>query len=68
MSKAPSGSVKNYDGSGGWFKIHQEGVCNSGDFTTSAWCTWNKKDMTATIPKNTPNGEYLVRFEHIGKQ
>lgn len=67
MSKAPS-SVKTYDGSGGWFKIQQQGVCNSGaDFTTNAWCNYNANTVTATIPKNTPNGEYLVRFEHIGK-
>jgi hypothetical protein len=65
MSKAP-GSVTSYDGSGDWFKIFQEGVCNSGDFTSSAWCTWNRDWIAAKIPKNTPNGEYLVRVEHIG--
>ena len=65
MSKAP-GSVKEYDGSGNWFKIFQEGVCNNGDFTTSAWCTWDRDWIAAKIPKDTPNGEYLVRAEHIG--
>jgi hypothetical protein len=68
MSKAPTGSVKAYDGSGDWFKIGQTGVCNqSGDFTTNAWCSWDKNTLTATIPKNTPSGEYLLRVEHIGK-
>ncbi|KXJ85904.1 fungal cellulose binding domain-containing protein [Microdochium bolleyi] len=67
MSRAPGDNVKGYDGSGDWFKIKQEGVCNSGgDFTTNAWCTWEKNYLTATIPRDTPNGEYLVRFEHIG--
>lgn len=67
MSKAPSGSVADYDGSGDWFKIFQEGVCNTGaDFTTTAWCTWGRNYIGATIPKQTPNGEYLVRVEHIG--
>ena len=34
MSKAPN-DVQSYDGSGDWFKIFQEGVCNTGgDFTT----------------------------------
>ncbi|TFK97019.1 glycosyl hydrolase family 61-domain-containing protein [Pterulicium gracile] len=67
MSRAPSDNVKAYDGSGDWFKIFQEGVCNSGgDFTNNAWCAWRKTTLTATIPKDTPNGEYLVRFEHIG--
>lgn len=67
MSRAPSDNVANYDGSGDWFKIFQEGVCNTGgDFTTNAWCTWDRNWIAATIPKNTPNGEYLVRVEHIG--
>ncbi|EXF83769.1 fungal cellulose binding domain-containing protein [Colletotrichum fioriniae PJ7] len=67
MSKAPDGSVKNYDGSGDWFKIGETGVCTqSGDFTKDAWCTWDKNTLTATIPKDTPSGEYLLRFEHIG--
>lgn len=67
MSRAPNDNVKAYDGSGNWFKIKQEGVCNTGaDFTKNAWCTYGKNYMTATIPKSVPNGEYLLRFEHIG--
>ncbi|KAG6355582.1 hypothetical protein INS49_003544 [Diaporthe citri] len=67
MSKAPGGDVKTYDGSGDWFKIGETGVCNeSGDFTKDAWCTWDMNTLTATIPSDTPSGEYLVRFEHIG--
>ena len=66
MSKAPTGSVKEYDGSGDWFKIFDEGVCGNGDFTTTAWCTYNRDWVAAKIPKDTPNGEYLVRMEHIG--
>ncbi|KAF3115637.1 hypothetical protein TWF569_001620 [Orbilia oligospora] len=67
MSRAPGDNVKAYDGSGDWFKIFQEGVCNSGgDFTTNAWCTWDRNWIAARIPANTPNGEYLVRVEHIG--
>lgn len=66
MSKAP-GNVKEYSGiDGNWFKIFQEGVCTNGDFTNDAWCTWGRDTIGATIPKDTPNGEYLVRFEHIG--
>lgn len=66
MSKAPS-SVKSYDGiNGNWFKIFQEGVCSGSDFTKNAWCTWDRNYIAAKIPKDTPNGEYLVRFEHIG--
>ncbi|KAJ4343595.1 hypothetical protein N0V87_000362 [Didymella glomerata] len=65
MSKAPS-SVKTYDGSGEWFKIYEEGVCDGGDFTSTAWCDYNRDWIAAKIPKDTPNGEYLVRMEHIG--
>jgi hypothetical protein len=66
MSKAP-GDVRNYDGSGDWFKIFEDSVCRtSGDFTTNAWCSWDATTLAATIPRDTPNGEYLVRFEHIG--
>lgn len=68
MSKAPGDDVKSYDGSGDWFKIGETGVCNEGgDFTKDAWCTWDKNQLTATIPTDTPSGEYLLRFEHIGK-
>ncbi|KAH6616904.1 glycosyl hydrolase family 61-domain-containing protein [Boeremia exigua] len=65
MSKAPA-SVKAYDGSGDWFKIYEEGVCDGGDFTSTAWCDYNRDWIAAKIPKDTPNGEYLVRMEHIG--
>ncbi|CAI6023382.1 unnamed protein product, partial [Clonostachys chloroleuca] len=67
MSRAPGDDVKAYDGSGDWFKIFEEGVCNKGgQLTNNAWCTWDRNWIAATIPKDTPSGEYLVRFEHIG--
>ena len=66
MSKAPTGSVQAYDGSGDWFKIFEEGVCDGGDFTSTAWCDYGRDYIAAKIPKDTPNGEYLVRAEHIG--
>lgn len=69
MSRAPGDNVKTYDGSGDWFKIFQEGMCNSrGNFTTDAWCTIGRNYIVAKIPANTPNGEYLVRVEHIGEE
>ncbi|VUC35589.1 unnamed protein product [Clonostachys rosea] len=67
MSRAPDDNVKAYDGSGDWFKIFEEGVCSqSADFTKDAWCTYDRNWLAATIPADTPSGEYLVRFEHIG--
>lgn len=66
MSKAPS-SAKSYQGDGDWFKIHEEGVCNkNADFTKNAWCTWDKDRIEFTIPSDLPDGEYLIRPEHIG--
>jgi hypothetical protein len=66
MSKAP-GSVSSYDGSGDWFKIHQETICKQGaDIKKEAWCTWDKDRISFKIPQGIPDGEYLVRTEHIG--
>jgi hypothetical protein len=66
MSKAPT-TAGAYDGSGDWFKIHQETVCKQGaDIKTDAWCTWDKDRVSFKIPANIPDGEYLVRAEHIG--
>ncbi|KAL5117700.1 hypothetical protein ACEQ8H_004448 [Pleosporales sp. CAS-2024a] len=66
MSKAPS-TAGAYDGSGEWFKIHQETICNpSGDIKKEAWCTWSKDRISFTIPQSIPDGDYLVRSEHIG--
>ncbi|KAL5120377.1 hypothetical protein ACEQ8H_001667 [Pleosporales sp. CAS-2024a] len=66
MSKAP-GNVTEYDGIGGdWFKIFEEGVCDGGDFTSTAWCDYGRDWIAAKIPEKTPNGDYLVRVEHIG--
>lgn len=68
MSRAPGDDVKAYDGTGDWFKIYEDAVCDQGaDFTTNAWCTYDQNTITATIPQDTPDGEYLVRVEHIGK-
>ena len=66
MSKAP-GSVKSYEGDGDWFKIFEQGVCKQGvDFTRDAWCTWDKDRIEFTVPAGTPDGEYLIRSEHVG--
>lgn len=66
MSKAPNG-VKNYQGDGDWFKIFEDSVCNkNADFTREAWCSYNKDRVEFTIPADTPDGEYLIRPEHIG--
>ncbi|KAH7367437.1 glycosyl hydrolase family 61-domain-containing protein [Plectosphaerella cucumerina] len=66
LSKAPT-TAQAYAGDGDWFKIYETGVCDtSKDFTKEAWCTWDKNIIEFDIPKNTPDGEYLLRVEHIG--
>ncbi|KAF5725112.1 murein transglycosylase [Fusarium mundagurra] len=66
MSNAGS-DVKAYKGDGDWFKIMEEGVCNAGgDFTKDAWCNYDATSFDVKIPQGTPNGEYLLRVEHIG--
>lgn len=66
MSKAPS-SASTYEGDGEWFKVFEEGICNqSGEMGKDAWCSWDKNKIEFTVPAGTPDGEYLVRSEHIG--
>lgn len=66
MSKAP-GDVRQYNGDGDWFKVHQEIICRgpNGGLSDTDWCTWDKARVQFTIPKDTPAGQYLVRIEHI---
>ncbi|KAL6364161.1 hypothetical protein LRP88_02077 [Fusarium phalaenopsidis] len=66
LSKAPT-TAQTYKGDGEWFKVYETGVCDTGlDFTSTAWCTWDKNLIEFNIPEDTPNGEYLLRVEHIG--
>lgn len=61
MSKAP-GSVSDYDGSGGWFKIQDWGPTFTG-----GGATWKLDDSyTFNIPSCIPDGEYLVRIQSLG--
>ncbi|KAF2740464.1 hypothetical protein EJ04DRAFT_600752 [Polyplosphaeria fusca] len=68
MSRVPSGkTAATYQGDGDWFKVFEQGVCRQGaDFTRNAWCTWDRNKIEFTIPKDLPDGEYLIRPEHIG--
>ncbi|PPJ53108.1 hypothetical protein CBER1_11673 [Cercospora berteroae] len=63
MSKAP-GEVASYDGTDDWFKAYENGVTGSPSQDTN-WGTWQKDRIEFTIPAHIPDGEYLVRPEHI---
>ncbi|KAI4630165.1 hypothetical protein J4E80_001098 [Alternaria sp. BMP 0032] len=66
MSKAPS-SVKEYEGDGEWFKIFESGLCHPDkDILGDAWCTWDSNKIEFTVPAEVPEGEYLIRSEHVG--
>ncbi|KAF8311888.1 hypothetical protein DL93DRAFT_1371184 [Clavulina sp. PMI_390] len=66
LGQVPSGqTAATWDGSGAaWFKIAQwGGVFGSGTFS---FADFNLSQLTATIPKSVPSGQYLVRIEQIG--
>ncbi|KAK5174511.1 uncharacterized protein LTR77_001591 [Saxophila tyrrhenica] len=64
MSLAPGGDVSSYDGSGDWFKVWESGLSGSAS-NENNWGTWQDDRIEFTIPTDTPDGEYLVRPEHI---
>jgi hypothetical protein len=63
-----STDVKSDDGSGAWFKVRDALFCkspgNDGALKDS-WCTWGEPGISFTVPDTIPDGEYLVRVEHI---
>jgi len=60
------GDVSSYDGSGDWFKVWESGLNGpAGPGHETNWGTYNADTMEFTIPTDLPDGEYLVRPEHI---
>ncbi|TLS21517.1 uncharacterized protein PpBr36_10218 [Pyricularia pennisetigena] len=68
VSLAP-GSVKEYDGSGNWLKVHQSLLCKdplvARDLQYDGWCMYGENKIEFEVPETLPDGEYLVRAEHI---
>ncbi|ESK86397.1 glycoside hydrolase family 61 protein [Moniliophthora roreri MCA 2997] len=63
MAKAP-GDVSSWDGSGQvWFKVYE--IPAVADGTTIEFPSTGLTGITFTIPKNLPDGQYLLRAEHI---
>ncbi|KAF2868797.1 glycoside hydrolase [Massariosphaeria phaeospora] len=61
LSRAPGDDVEGYEGLGDWFKVAYMGPSDN-----VTWSTLNKKGpYNFTIPKTTPPGKYLLRFEHL---
>ncbi|KAI0856166.1 lytic polysaccharide monooxygenase [Xylaria cubensis] len=78
LSKAPSDDLDAYTGDGDWFKIlsvtnRTEQSLNFSDPWAAQyydqfkaiWGTYRLDSYNFTIPKTTPPGKYLLRFEHI---
>ncbi|KAL2856537.1 glycoside hydrolase [Aspergillus pseudoustus] len=63
LAKAPS-SASSFDGAGEvWFKIYEDGPEISADGLT--WPSDGLTSVEFTIPAAVPDGEYLLRVEHI---
>ncbi|KAG4413797.1 hypothetical protein IFR04_013069 [Cadophora malorum] len=64
MAKVPAGKTADtWDGSGSvWFKVFND---MPGLGASMTWPTQGKTSASFTLPKSLPNGEYLVRAEHI---
>ncbi|KAJ5329128.1 Glycoside hydrolase family 61 [Penicillium brevicompactum] len=64
MSKAP-GDVREYDGSGDWFKIYELGPKSFSSDDGITWGVNNIGNFTFQLPNEIPAGQYLVRIEQI---
>jgi len=68
LAKVPSGqTAATWDGSGSvWFKIFTQAPGGLGSSSGLTWANDGQAQVNFAIPKNTPSGEYLIRFEQIG--
>ncbi|SPO04829.1 uncharacterized protein DNG_07514 [Cephalotrichum gorgonifer] len=71
LSKSPLGTdVRDYDGSGEWFKIEEVGLNltlagEPGHEHDAQWMLQGLHEFVIRIPESTPPGEYLLRAEQI---
>jgi len=64
LGKVPSGqTAATWDGSGAnWFKIAEWGAT----FSPFQFTDFNVGQLTTTLPRSVPNGDYLLRIEQVG--
>lgn len=51
-----------------WYKIHQAKICKAGpaeSLRSTAWCSWSEDSVHFKVPSTLPDGQYLIRGEHI---
>ncbi|KAK1976879.1 fungal cellulose binding domain-containing protein [Colletotrichum cereale] len=65
LSLAEGGDVSKYDGSGDWFLVHQLGYRDGWDGKDDGWLSHDKNKFTFELPAEIPQGQYLMRIEHI---
>ncbi|KAI1334282.1 glycosyl hydrolase family 61-domain-containing protein [Xylariaceae sp. FL0016] len=66
MSQAASGDVTSYDGSGDWFKVAVIGYDTPFAADGTNWRSYDQGTVNVAIPATVPDGQYLLRIEHIG--
>ncbi|CAI6264403.1 unnamed protein product [Periconia digitata] len=62
LSRAPNDDLKSYHGDGDWFKVAYAGPKNSKSWELDGP---HRNDFNFTLPRTTPPGAYLMRFEYI---
>lgn len=69
LSKAP-GAAQDYKGDGDWFKVYELSYTDIPGDNQIQWATFPNdqgvKNFTFTLPAELPDGEYLLRGEHVG--
>ncbi|KAK7703264.1 hypothetical protein SLS64_009241 [Diaporthe eres] len=69
VSPVDDATVTDEQYNGEWYKVHQSLLCTAGDaesLRSTAWCSYGEDRVSFTVPDTLPNGQYLVRGEHIG--
>ncbi|KAF2221592.1 glycosyl hydrolase family 61-domain-containing protein [Elsinoe ampelina] len=66
MSRSTVADVRNYQGDGDWFKVYEQGVRTFGNYSVSmTWMVDGWRNYTFKVPSQIPNGQYLLRGEHV---
>ncbi|KAF9877460.1 fungal cellulose binding domain-containing protein [Colletotrichum karsti] len=66
---SPVADAKTDKGTGSWYKVHEALLCTAGSaesLRTDAWCVYGEDNVSFTVPATIPDGQYLVRGEHVG--
>ncbi|TDZ18990.1 putative endo-beta-1,4-glucanase D [Colletotrichum orbiculare MAFF 240422] len=64
---SPVADAKSGTGSE-WYKVSQSLLCTAGGPETlrsDAWCSYGEDNVSFVVPATVPDGQYLVRGEHI---